>query len=220
MENTRTRFLPVKKSKDDIKRTYAKLSGIYDFWGSLTEQKATHRALQIARIRNGESILEVAVGTGRVFEQIVSRNKNGQNVGIDLSPEMLARAETRLRKHSSNFILNEADAYSLPFGNETFDLIFNNYMFDLLPEEDFLHVLLEFKRVLKSGGRVVITSMTTGKRWYSRIWEWLARSTDILAGCRPISLEEDVEQAGFQNIYTEYVSQLTFPSLVLRAEKP
>ncbi len=220
METEKMRFTPAKKSKDEVRRIYSKLSHIYDFWGSLTEQKATNRALQLAHIRNGESILEVGVGTGRVFEQIVSLNKNGYNEGIDLSPEMLARAEKRLRKSISNYTLKVADAYSLPFADETFDLIICNYLFDLLPEQDFSHVLHEFRRVLKSGGRVVITSMTMGKRWFNRIWDWLARSTDILAGCRPISLEEDMKQAVFVHSHTEYVSQMTFPSLVIRAEKP
>jgi ubiquinone/menaquinone biosynthesis C-methylase UbiE len=214
------RFIPARKSKDEVRRLYSKLSHTYDFWGSLTEQKATSRALQLAHIRNGESILEVAVGTGRVFEQIVSLNRAGNNDGIDLSPEMLAQAEKRLKRNFANYSLKEADAYSLPFSDGIFDLIISNYLFDLLPEEDFSTVLLEFRRVLKSGGRVVITSMTTGKRWYNRIWDWIARSTELLAGCRPISLTEDMKRAGFENVKAEYVSQLTFPSLVIRAEKP
>jgi ubiquinone/menaquinone biosynthesis C-methylase UbiE len=220
MEHDKFRFIPVTKSKDDIRRIYSKLSRYYDFWGSLTEQKATDRAFQLADIRDGESILEVAVGTGRVFERIISMNANGRNEGIDLSPEMLARAEARLKMRFSNYSLQVADAYSLPFPDETFDLIISNYMFDLLPEKDFSHVLREFRRVLKPGGRVVITSMTMGVKYYNRIWDRLARNTDILAGCRPISLEEDIRQAGFTKISTEYVSQLTFPSLVIRAEKP
>jgi ubiquinone/menaquinone biosynthesis C-methylase UbiE len=219
MRNDTLRFIPVTTSKDDVRRIYSKLSRYYDFWGSLTEQKATERALELAEIRNGESVLEVAVGTGRVFEWIVSMNERGRNEGIDLSPEMLARAEERLKKHITNYSLHVADAYSLPFPDGTFDLIINNYMFDLLPERDFPRVLGEFLRVLKPGGRVVITTMTPGKRWYSRIWDRLARHTDILAGCRPISLEEDIGRAGFTKIHAEYVSQLTFPSLVIRAEK-
>jgi ubiquinone/menaquinone biosynthesis C-methylase UbiE len=214
------RFIPVKKSRDEIRRTYANLSRYYDFWGSLTEQKATARALHRAHIENGERILEVAVGTGRVFEQIVTLNTEGENDGIDLSPEMLARARRRLGTRFSNYSLQVADAYALPFAGETFDLIISNYLFDLLPERDFAVVLLEFKRVLKPGGRVVITSMTMGKSWYSRFWEWLARSKGILAGCRPIALAEDMKKAGFVRVDAEYVSQMTFPSLVIRAEKP
>jgi len=219
MGNDTLRFIPVTKSKDDVRRTYSKLSCYYDFWGSLTEQKATARALQFADIKTGESILEVAVGTGRVFERIVSMNERGRNEGIDLSPGMLSRAEKRLKKHITSYSLNVGDAYSLTFPDGTFDLVISNYLFDLLPEGDFPHVLGEFKRVLKPGGRMVITSMTPGKKWYNRIWDRLARKTGILAGCRPISLEEDIRRLGFTHIYAEYVSQLTFPSLVIRAEK-
>ena len=81
--------------------------------------------------------------------------------------------------------------------------------------------LIELHRVLKPTGRMVITSMTPGRRWYSRIWDWLVRRyPNILEGCRPISLKEDVELAGFGNIHEEYVSQFSFPSLILYAEKP
>jgi ubiquinone/menaquinone biosynthesis C-methylase UbiE len=220
MENEKCRFTPVKLSKTQVRQRYAKLSGIYDFWGFLTESKAVKRALQLAKIRNGESILEVAVGTGSAFMHIVSMNERGRNEGVDLSPEMLARAKKRLKNHPRNYSLKVADAYSLPYVDETFDLVFNSYMFDLLPEGDFSRVLQEFKRVLRPGGRIVITSMTQGRSWYSRMWDRLVRRyPNILEGCRPISLEDDAKQAGYENIRIEYISQFSFPSLVLYAEK-
>ena len=221
MSKKKLRFIEARLSKDDVRRTYARLSKIYDFWGALTESKAVDQALQLADIRDGESVLEVAIGTGVLFKRIVSANRSGRNAGIDLSPDMLARAEERLKRQFSNYILKVADAYSLPFSTDTFDLIINNYLFDLLPEEDFPHVLSEFKRVLKPGGRMVITSMTPGRKWYSRIWDWLVyKAPNILEGCRPVTLEWDVKQAGFNNVHQEYISQFTFPSLVIYAEKP
>jgi ubiquinone/menaquinone biosynthesis C-methylase UbiE len=172
-------------------------------------------------MQDGENILEVAVGTGTLFKRIVALNHNGKNEGIDLSPDMLSRAIKRLGKKFTNYSLRVGDAYSLQYSDDIFDVLFNNYMFDLLPEEDFGRVLLEFKRVLKHRGRMVITSMTFGRRWYSRIWDWLVhKNPSLLAGCRPVSLEEDILHAGFENIHTEYVSQLTFPSMVIYAEKP
>lgn len=221
MESRRARFVQVLTSKDDVRRLYAKLSRLYDAWGFLTESKAVDRALKLANIRDGESILEVAVGTGTVFERIVALNHSGRNEGIDLSPEMLARAERRLRKRFSNYSLQAGDAYFLPYPGEMFDLLVNNYMFDLLPERDFGQVLLEFRRVLRPKGRMVITSMTLGRKWYSRLWDWLVRRNPrLLAGCRPVYLEEDILRAGFQNMHAEYISQLTFPSMVLYAQKP
>jgi ubiquinone/menaquinone biosynthesis C-methylase UbiE len=215
-----TRFIPVTKSRDEIREIYSKLSHVYDFWSSLTERKATGRALELARVRNGESILEVAVGTGRVFERIISSNMKGRNEGVDLSPDMLAMEERRLRDRFSNFMLKEADACALPFADGTFDLVMSNYLFDLLQEGDFPHVLGEFRRVLRPGGRVVITTMTMGMRWYNRFWDWVARRMDLLAGCRPVSFEEDLQEAGFRNLHAECVTQFTFPSPVIRAEKP
>jgi len=221
VESRRARFVQVLTSKDDVRRLYAKLSRLYDAWGFLTESKAVDRALKLANIRDGESILEVAVGTGTVFERIVALNHSGRNEGIDLSPEMLARAERRLRKRFSNYSLQVGDSYFLPYPGEMFDLLVNNYMFDLLPERDFGQVLLEFRRVLRPKGRMVITSMTLGRKWYSRLWDWLVRRNPrLLAGCRPVYLEEDILRAGFQNMHAEYISQLTFPSMVLYAQKP
>ena len=219
--NEKRRFIPATLSKSDVRRRYARLARIYDFWGFITESKAVERALELSGIKDGESVLEVAVGTGNVFEKIVSANRSGQNEGTDLSPEMLARAKKRLKKYEGSYSLREGDAYSLPYPDASFDLVVNNYMFDLLPEEDFPVVLGEFRRVLKPGGRMVITSMTPGRSRSSRFWDRLvARNPDILEGCRPIFLGDDVRQAGFENIREEYVSQFTFPSLVIYAEKP
>ncbi|MFC1983077.1 class I SAM-dependent methyltransferase [Chloroflexota bacterium] len=221
MQSQKARFIKVHASKDDVRRLYARLSYLYDSWGFLTESKAVDRAVELANIQDGENILEVAVGTGTLFKRIVALNHNGKNEGIDLSPDMLSRAKKRLGKRFTNYSLQVGDAYSLEHSDDTFDVLFNNYMFDLLPEEDFGQVLLEFKRVLKHGGRMVITSMTFGRRWYSRIWDWMVhKNPSLLAGCRPVSLEEDIMHADFENIHAEYVSQLTFPSMVIYAEKP
>ncbi len=221
MQSPKTRFVKVQASKDDVRRIYARLSHLYDSWSFLLESKAVNKAIELVNIRNGESILEVAIGTGILFKRIVALNHSGKNEGIDLSPDMLSRAKKRLGKRFVNYSLKVGDAYSLQYPDETFDLLINNYMFDLLPEEDFGRVLLEFRRVLRHKGRMVITNMTFGQKWYNRIWDRLVYiNPSLLAGCRPVSLKEDILQADFRNIYAEYVSQLTFPSMVIYAEKP
>ena len=125
-----------------------------------------------------------------------------------------------MRPELWNWSLQVADAYHLPFSDGAFDLVVNNYMFDLLPEEDFPAVLMEFQRVLQPTGRVVIVAMTSGRRWYSRFWEpLLRRRPGLLACCRPVSLETRLREAGFQGVDVRYVSQLTFPSEVVYGEK-
>jgi len=214
-------WLPATQSKENVRRIYDRLSHFYDAWTVISESKATRRALELADIRNGENILEAGVGTGRIFERIVAANPDGDNEGFDISPGMVAVATKRLRGAAGNYTLRVADAYSIPNGDDSFDLIVCNYVFDLLPREDFATVLAEFKRVLRHGGRAVITSWTWSRKWYSRFWDWLARTSPAaMAGCRPITLVPALRSAGFAGIHEEYVSQMTFPSVVIRAWNP
>ena len=208
-------------SEKQVKDNYSKVAWFYDFWSWLTESKAAKRVMDLASIKNGESILEVAVGTGLVFMKIVKQNPQGINEGMDISTSMLLRAEKKLKKLDKNsFHLQIGNAYQLPFNDDTFNLVVNNFMIDLLPENDFEKVLAEFYRVLKPSGRVVISTMAFGKKWYNKIWHWMAKKFPaLLTGCRPISLSNYLQKTGFINIEVEQISQNTFPSEVLCAEK-
>ena len=85
-------------SQSEIPSLYDSLSKTYDIWGKLAETRARNRALELADIRDGQNILEVAVGTGLGFYEIVQRNINGANIGVDISPGMLNKAGKRLGK--------------------------------------------------------------------------------------------------------------------------
>ncbi len=210
-------------SSDTVRRLFARVLPIYDFWGRLTEEKAVRRALELAAVRDGERVLEVAVGTGRLFERLVRElNPDGENVGIDLSPAMVRRAERRLRDvDPTRYSLSEGDALDLAYPDGTFDLVLNSYMLDLFPEDRFEPVLREIARVLAPGGRLVITSMAFGDRWYHRFWYLLSRwFPRLLTNCRPVRLEGPLQRAGFEIQETAHVSQNTFSSQVIRARRP
>jgi ubiquinone/menaquinone biosynthesis C-methylase UbiE len=206
-------------AEDATKDAYSKVARFYNLWSWLTESKAAKRVVELAEITDGERILEVAVGTGLVFAEIVRRNKNGVSDGLDLSPDMLRKAERRMKDYpKERYQLHVGNAYRLPFDSNTFDLVVNNFMLDLLPEEDFVAVLSEFKRVLKPQGRIVLSTMSFGTRWYNRIWDWLSMHLpSLLTGCRPVTMSRYLMQAGFDSIQSEYISQNTFPSEVVKA---
>ena len=88
-------MLPARLSKDNVPHVYRRLAPAYDLWARLTETRARARCLELAAVRDGESVLEVAVGTGLGFADILSRNPTGRNDGIDLTPQMLARARAK-----------------------------------------------------------------------------------------------------------------------------
>ena len=206
-----------KIEKDRVAEIYRRIAPSYDLWAWLTESNARDRCLELAAIQNGEDVLEVAVGTGLAFERVLEANPQGRNEGIDLTEAMLARADKRAsRSGSSNYRLRVGDAYDLDFADDSFDVLINNYMFDLLPQQDFLSVLGEFKRVLRRGGRLAMVNMTKGERWYNGIWERIYRiNPALLGGCRGISLLPQLQECGLTQTRREYVSQLTFPSEVV-----
>jgi len=87
-----------KLNKDEVRAVYRRVASVYDIWSGLTESKARQRCLEVAAIKNGESVLEVAVGTGILFEKILALNPTGRNEGIDLTDEMVTRARARTQK--------------------------------------------------------------------------------------------------------------------------
>ena len=210
-------MLDAKIRKDRVPHVYRRIAPIYDVWAWLTERNARERCLELAAIGDGESVLEVAVGTGMTFLKILEANPSGQNEGIDLTPAMLQRAEARAaRTQLSSYRLTVGDAYDLPFADDSFDVLINNYMFDLLPERDFPVVLEEFKRVLRPRGRLAMVNMTQGKRWYNGTWSILYRmNPSLLGGCRSVSLLPFVQASGFRGTTREYISQFTCPSEVV-----
>jgi ubiquinone/menaquinone biosynthesis C-methylase UbiE len=215
-------ILDARVKKIDVPRIYKKVASVYDIWARLTESKARKRCLALAGIRDGESVLEVAVGTGQAFVEILGSNPTGVNEGIDLTEEMVSRARQKvINLGFMNHILKIGDAYDLKYSENSFDVVINNYMFDLLPEDDFSVVLTEFKRVLRPNGRLVIVNMTKSEHWYHSLWEFVYRLNPAwMGGCRGVFLQPHLESAGFADVRREFISQLTFPSEVVYGLKP
>ena len=214
-------MLEARIPKGDVPEVYRRLAPRYDAWAKRAEAKARNRCLELAGIRDGEAVLEVAVGTGLAFVEILRRNPHGRNEGIDITEEMLARARRRAERVGvRNYRLQVGDAYNLEFPDETFDVLINNYMFDLLPVGDFPKVLSEFRRVLKPGSRLMMVNMTKGERWYHSLWEVIYRIRPAwLGGCRGIHVVPFLDAVGFKELSREYVSELGFASEVVRAIK-
>lgn len=211
--------LEAKLDKHRVADVYRRIAPTYDLWAWLTETRARDRCLELAAIRDGEDVLEVAVGTGLAFEKIVASNPSGRNEGIDLTEAMLARAKKKVhRSGPQNYRLQIGDAYDLDFPDDSFDVLVNNYMFDLLPEQDFPTVLAEFRRVLRPGGRLAMVNMTSGERWYNGIWERIYRMNPaLLGGCRGVTLLRVLGECGFRQTTRETISQMTFPSEIVCA---
>lgn len=207
--------------QDEIAALYDRLAGVYDIWSALTESHTRKRALELAGIRDGQRILEVAVGTGIACFEIVRRNPHGLNVGLDVSQNMLNRASKRLKQLTvTNYILAIGTAFSLPLKDRSIDLLMNSYMLDLIPFDDMGKVLSEFRRVLREGGRMVLVNSTIGREWGSRLYDLISRlAPRLIGGCRGVSLSDRLPDNGFTVETREYHQQMLFPSEVIVARR-
>ncbi len=215
------RVLDARVPQDKIGSVYDKIAPIYDIWGKLTESHARNRAIELSEIKDGQTILEVAVGTGLAFYEIVKRNPNGTNIGIDLSQGMLEKAKNRVSQLSeANYSLDVDTAFDLSVEDESIDTLVNNYMFDLISFEDMDKILLEFRRVLKKDGKLILVNMTEGERLGSKLYDFIYNiSPKTMGGCRGVKLTERLQQHGFKVEVREYFQQMLFPSEVILAYK-
>ncbi len=206
-------------SQDEVRSVYNRIAWIYDLWGRLTETRARKRGIELAGIRDGERILDVAAGTGMILTEVVRQNPNGMTAAIDISEGMLQKAQAKLKDTQAQVKLKLGSAFEIPYSSETFDLLINGYMFDLMPHAAVPQLLTEFKRVLKPNGRLILINMTEGERWDSHFYEWLyRRSPALMGGCRGVKLSYPLEQAGYHVLIREYQQQFFFPSEVILAK--
>jgi ubiquinone/menaquinone biosynthesis C-methylase UbiE len=200
---------------------YNLISPFYDIFGITMESKARVRSLELSEITNGERVLEVAVGTGLNFREILRRNPEGWSVGIDISQKMLQRAKKRATKTGIvNYTLQRADCRALPYEDNTFDLLINQYMFDIMPLVDYGGIVTEFRRVLKPNGRLVLVNTTLPERALDRTLEWIfSVYPKSFSQCRGILVRPYLEKFRFRVIRREYVVNLSFPSEVILSYK-
>ncbi len=145
-----------------------------------------------AKIGPGDSVLDVACGTGVVAREAFARvGSSGSVTGLDINPGMLAVA----RSSSSSIAWQEADVAALPFADSLFDAV--TCQFGLMFFEDRTAALAEMQRVLKPGGRLAIAvwdslDRTPGYDEVVRLIEHLL-GADIAAGMRAPFVLGDTE---------------------------
>ena len=112
--------------------------------------------VQSANPQPGERVLDVACGTGIVARTIALRvGSGGSVVGLDLSPDMIDVARAAAEAEGVAVEWRASPAERLPFPGDSFDLVL--CQFGLMFFTDRHAALAEMRRVLRPGGRVVVS---------------------------------------------------------------
>ena len=121
------------------------------------ERAFRERLLELAEVQRGQSVLDVGCGTGTLAIAATARvGPTGSVVGIDASPQMVARAGRKAATAGAPAIFQIAAAEQLPFPDTCFDVVLSTLMFHHLPRKTRESCAIEIRRVLKPGGRVFV----------------------------------------------------------------
>lgn len=202
-------------SAEKVQKYYAWRASNYDA-GAGFEVEHHAEALRLAEVQAGQRVLDVACGTGRGTVGLAQAvGTTGQVDALDLSDAMLnqARAKIEQLKLGSRVHFKQGNAQELPYPAESFDVVYNGYMFDLIPLDGFMPILTEMARVLKPGGKLVLLNMSKPderRTFFETIYEkgW------AIMPCRPVLMSPFLGAAGFTDIQRLY--RPTHGSLIAR----
>lgn len=113
----------------------------------------------LGRLSLGERVLDLGSGAGTdslIAAQMVG--EQGHVTGVDMTPEMLAKARAAATEMGAHVEFIEAEAERVPFPDGSFDVVISNGVIDLIPDKDA--VFAELHRVLVPGGRIQVADVT------------------------------------------------------------
>jgi ubiquinone/menaquinone biosynthesis C-methylase UbiE len=118
--------------------------------------------IDLLDIQPADTVLEVGFGAGRGIKLAAEKASDGRVMGIDLS-DVMVRVATRRNARAvkaGRVVLSQGNVTALPFEDQQFDKIMTIHTFYFWPEPP--QAISELQRVLKPGGRLIIT-LSTGK---------------------------------------------------------
>ena len=138
-------------------KLYSEFAPLYDkIFGKIFYSRL-ESVIEDLDIPPGAKVLEVGAGTGTSFPAYPT---HCEVTGIDLAPDMLARAERKIRDNGwTHLTVREMNALDLEFADNSFDYVMAFHVVTVVP--DPIRMIAEAKRVCKPGGKIVIVNHFT-----------------------------------------------------------
>jgi phosphatidylethanolamine/phosphatidyl-N-methylethanolamine N-methyltransferase len=195
---------------ESVKAAYRRYAAVYDAVFGPVLQPGRKAVVQALKLRPGERVLEVGVGTGL---SLPLYPRDVKITGIDVSREMLEKARRRVaRRRLANIeALLEMDAERMSFADASFDKVVAMYVVPVV--ENPVRLLEELHRVCRPDGEIfLVNHVRSDNRFIAAFENGLARFSDKI-GFRPdFQLRDMVSD---ENQITE-VSRINFFWKVMR----
>ena len=176
---------PGRLPADEVRAMFDRIAPRYDLLNRAMTMGIDGRwreaAAAAADVAAGGRALDCCTGTGDLAFALERRvTGHGEVVGLDFSPEMIARATDKATVRGSAVAFQVGDALDLPFDDDHFDAA--TVAFGIRNVADLGRALAEMRRVVRPGGKVVILEITTPSRlrafyhlWFDRVVPQLGR---------------------------------------------
>ena len=159
----------------------------------------------LAALKPGEVVLDLGSGGG--FDVFIAGRKvgaTGRAIGVDMTPEMLAKARKNIAAYRERSGLDNAEfrlgeIEHLPLADDSVDVVISNCVINLSPDKP--QVWREIARVLKPGGRVAVSDLALLKPLPPEVREMVEALVGCVAGAALAGATERMaREAGLTDI--------------------
>lgn len=157
--------------------------------------------IALADLKRGEVILDLGSGAGiDVFLAANKVGKQGRVIGVDMTRAMIQRAKKIAEENGyTNVEFRLGEIENLPVKDESINVIISNCVINLSPDK--LQTFKEAFRVLKPGGRLLVSDLVTDGGLPDDIKNSFDAWSDCIAGALEKTMYlETIKKAGFRNV--------------------
>lgn len=196
---------------------WSRAAPFYD-WQLSFERPALAAAVALADPHHDDDLLDIGTGTGALLRQLARHpDRPRKAIGVDPSTRMLAKAPAL----PEGWTLETADARRLPFADGAFSIVTAAYLLHVVDTAARREIIIECRRVLRAGGRLVTVTPTLprtrlARALYAPLAAAAGSSVGPAAGFRPLDPRPELERATFTIAATTYVRR-GYPSLCVLA---